>query len=52
MADDVKDLLARIDALQELLVCYRLTRRPTERLFNKLERTRVRELQIRKTHDL
>ena len=30
----------RIRALEELLVCYRIGRRPTERLLNKLEKTK------------
>jgi phage pi2 protein 07 len=34
----VKD--ERIEAIEQLLVCYRLGKRPTEKLFSKLEKTK------------
>lgn len=46
-ADDVRHLLARIDALEGLLVCYRISSRPSEGLFKKLEQTKAQEQAIR-----
>ena len=34
-------LVERIDALEELLVCYRIGRRPTEKLHKKLDKTKA-----------
>jgi len=36
----VKLLWERIDALEQLLVCYRVGKNPTERLHTKLEKTK------------
>lgn len=36
----IKLLWRRIDALERLLVCYRLDKRPTEKLFTELEKTK------------
>jgi len=35
-----KEANKRIEALEELLVCYRVGRRPSERLFNELNKTK------------
>lgn len=37
--DDEGKLIRRIDALSNLLVCYRVGKRPTEKLFAELART-------------
>lgn len=37
---DVTALLERIDALEGLLVCYRIGKNPTESLHRKLDRTK------------
>lgn len=34
--------LARIAALENLLVCYRIGKQPSQRLFKELERTKTR----------
>ena len=38
-SEKLKILWARIDALEQLLVCYRVGKRPSEKLFTKLNRT-------------
>lgn len=45
-------LLARIDALQALLACYRTGARPTEALFGRLARTEAAEHSIRAALDV
>lgn len=44
---EIDALLERIDALQELLICYRVGKNPSERLRDKLERTKDHEEHIR-----
>lgn len=44
---EIDALLEQIDALQELLICYRVGKNPSERLHVKLERTKLREEQVR-----
>lgn len=44
---DVHKLLARIDALQKLLACYRIGGTPSESLHSELDRTRADEHDIR-----
>lgn len=44
---DMRSLLERIDALEGLLVCYRIGKHPTESLFRKLERTKADDMRIR-----
>jgi len=44
---DVKALLERIDDLLWLLVCYRIGSRPPEKLFDRLDRSKVAEDHIR-----
>lgn len=36
----VKILMSRIDALEQLLVCYRIGKNPTEKLHNQLDKTK------------
>ncbi|KKN69772.1 hypothetical protein LCGC14_0437180 [marine sediment metagenome] len=36
----VKLLWERVDVLEQLLVCYRITKRPTEKLCTRLEKTK------------
>jgi len=38
--EKVKILWARIDALEQLLACYRVGKNPTEKLFTKLDKTK------------
>ena len=40
ITDIIKLLWNRIDALEQLLVCYRIDKRPSEKLFTKLEKTK------------
>jgi hypothetical protein len=47
MEEHLKELLERIDALEQLLVVYRVGSRPTEKLFKILEKTSVNEKKIR-----
>jgi hypothetical protein len=49
---DTELLLARIDALQALLVVYRTNGRPTEGLFGRLDRTARSEARIRAELDV
>jgi len=47
---DMTRLLARIDALQNLLSCYRIGSKPSEKLHKELEKTRLWEEEIRENH--
>lgn len=47
---DIAGLLGRIDALESLLVCYRIGKRPSERLFDRLKRTEADEKRIREAN--
>ena len=40
VTDIIKLLWRRIDALEQLLVCYRVGKNPTEKLHTKLEKTK------------
>lgn len=44
---DVRALLARIDAQQGLLACYRIGSRPSEALMKRLDKSKVEEQRIR-----
>jgi hypothetical protein len=47
---EVAALLRRIDALQDLLVCHRIGRHPTEALWKRLDNTEKAEKGIRERH--
>jgi hypothetical protein len=43
----VNNLFDRIDALQDLLMCYRIGKQPTEQLHQRLQRTQNAEVIVR-----
>jgi hypothetical protein len=45
--NQIDDLLARIDALQDLILCYRIGKNPTENTHKRLAETRRAEMAIR-----
>lgn len=44
---DVDDLLALVDALRGLLVCYRVGSHPSEALMKRLDKAKAAEVRIR-----
>lgn len=44
--DDEGKLIRRVEALEHLLVCYRISKTPSEKLFAELDQTREWYIQI------